>query len=392
MYRIGKEEIAAVTRVIESKELFKVNSGEGQEVYNFEKEWKEKMGSAYALCMTSGKAALICGLIALDIGPGDEVIVPGYTYIASAIAVLAAGAIPVIAEVDETLTLDIHDVEKKITPHTKAIMPVHIMGFPNDMDSIMALAKKYNLKVIEDSCQADGATYHGKRLGTIGDVGAYSFNFFKIISAGEGGLMATNNKSVFEKALIYHDSSAVAFFGDQLSDVSVEPFAGVEYRVGEITGAIMRQQLKKLDGIIADLHKVKNDIWEKVSDTGLKLLPSYDRDGELSNVIAFRFDTEAIARKFATADGILGTLPIDTGKHVYKHWTPVLRKKGGANDRINPYHFPENKALNVNYSEDMCPNTLDYLSRTVYINLNPDWTDAECDELANKIREAAKLI
>ncbi len=392
MFRIGKEEIAAVTRVIESKQLFKVNDGEGQEVYNFENEWKEKMGSAHAICMTSGKAALVSGLIGLDIGPGDEVIVPAYTYIASAIAVLAAGAIPVIAEVDETLTLDIADVEKKITPNTKAIMPVHIMGFPNNMDAIMELAKKYNLKVIEDSCQADGGTYHGKRLGTIGDVGAYSFNFFKIISAGEGGLMATNDKKVFDKALIYHDSSAVAFFGDQLSDVGIEPFAGVEYRVGEVTGAIMREQLKKLDGIIADLHKVKDYIWDKVSDTGLKLVPSHDRDGELSTIIAFRFDTEEAARKFATAEGIGGFLPIDTGKHVYKHWTPVLTKKGGANERINPYNFPENKALNVNYSEDMCPNTLDYLSRTVYINLNPDWTDAECDDMANKIKEAAKLI
>lgn len=391
MYRMGKEEIAAVTRVIESGNLFKVNDG-ANEVYNFEKEWNEKIGCKYSICMTSGKAALISGLIALGIGPGDEVIVPAYTYIASAISVLAAGAIPVIAEVDETLTMDIADVEKKISKNTKAIMPVHIMGFPNNMDALTELAKKYNLKIIEDACQADGAKYKGKRLGTIGNVGAYSFNYFKVISAGEGGLLATDDKVLFDKTLIYHDSSAIAYFGNQLEDVSVEPFVGNEYRVGEITGAIMREQLKKLDGIIADLHKVRDYLKDKIADTGLKRIPSNDEDGELGNVLPFRFDTEAQARAFAAADGIGGTLPIDTGKHVYKNWTPIMKHLGSADDRTNPYLLEANKGLNMDYSENMCPKSLDYLSRTVYINLNPDWTKEECDMLAEKIKAAAKAI
>ena len=392
MFRMGKEEAAAAARVIESGQLFKVNDGEGKEVYNFEEEWKEKTGSRHAICMTSGKAALISGLVGLGIGVGDEVIVPAYTYIASAIAVLAAGAIPVIAEVDETLTIDAADVERKITPNTKAVMPVHIMGFPCNMEAITRLAKKYNLKIIEDACQADGAMYRGKRLGTIGDVGAYSFNCFKIISAGEGGLMATDNKTVFEKALIYHDSSAIAYFGNQLDSISVRPFVGNEYRVSEITGAIMREQLKRLDGIIEDLHKVRNYIYDKIADTGLSILKSHDRDGELGTVLAFGFETEQKARSFAESDGIEGSLPIDSGRHVYRNWTPIMEKRGSVNEKTNPYGFEENKKLGVSYSEDMCPKTLDYLSRAVYIYIHPDMTTQQCDAQADRIKAAAEKV
>ena len=185
MYRIGQEEINAVKKVIESGQLFKINDGPLQECMNFEQELREKTGAAYALYMTCGKAALISALIGMGIGPGDEVIVPGYTYIATAMAVLAVGAIPVICECDETLTIDVADCEKKISPHTKAIIPVHIQSFPCDMGPLMALAKKHGIKILEDACQSNGGTYHGKRLGTIGDAGTFSFNFFKIISAGE---------------------------------------------------------------------------------------------------------------------------------------------------------------------------------------------------------------
>ena len=200
MYRMGKEEIEAVARVIESKRLFKTT---GTETENFEKEMREYFHIDHAVAMTSGMAALVSALIGMGIGPGDEVIVPAYTYIATAFAVLATGAIPVVSEIDESLMMDASDVEKKISPRTKVILPVHMKGFPVDMDRIMALAEKHNLKVLEDTCQAVGGSYKGKRLGTIGDAGAFSFNYFKNITAGEGGAMLTNDKEIFEKGLIF---------------------------------------------------------------------------------------------------------------------------------------------------------------------------------------------
>lgn len=388
MYRIGKEEIKAVKKVIESRDLFKCNGGL-QETMNCEMEMKEMFGCQNAILMTSGKAALIAALVACGVGPGDEVIVPGYTYIASAMAVLAAGAIPVIAEIDETCTIDVNDAEKKISKYTKAIMPVNIQGFPCDMDALMKLAKKYNLKIIEDACQADGGSYKGKRLGTIGDAGALSFNQFKIISAGEGGAFLTNDRKVFERAFIYHDSSAVAYFGGQLDEITEPQFCGVEYRTNEIAAAILREQLKKLDGILYDLRKNKKTVMEALKKD-FRFIPSNDIAGDCGTTVAFAFDSEEKARSFAQADGVKGTLPIDTGKHVYTHWTPILEKRGAFNSLMDPFNMEVNKKLNHDYTLDMCPKTLDILSRTVYVGVNPDWNRGDIEKVVDACKMAGR--
>ena len=386
MYRIGKEEADAVARVIDSKQLFKINDGL-KEVENCEKEMKEIFGTKNALLMTSGKAALISALIGMGIGPGDEVIVPGYTYLATAIAVVAAGAIPVIAEVDETLTLSPEDFERKITPHTKAVIPVHIQGFPCNMEKICEIANKHGVKVLEDACQADGGSFKGKRLGTWGEAGALSFNFFKIISAGEGGVLFTDNSEVWQRALIYHDSSAVSFFGDQLQDVEEDVFCGTEYRSNEITAAILREQLKKMDTILGDLRRNKKTLMDALS-SDYKFIPSYDIEGDCATTIAFRFDSEEDARRFAETEGVDGRLPIDTGKHVYTNWTPIMNKKGAFHPLMDPFKMEANKDIVPEYKPDMCPETLNWLSRTVYVDINPDWTDEQIIEKIEILRAA----
>ena len=386
MYRIGKEEIEAVTRVIESRKLFKVNDG-AEEVMHFEKELCEKMGVPYAICMTSGKAALISALIGMGIGPGDEVIIPAYTYIATAIAVTATGAIPVIADTDETLTISPQDIEKKLSCHTKAIIPVHIQGFPCDMDKINEIAKKHGIFVLEDACQADGGSYHGKRLGTLGDAGAFSFNFFKIITSGEGGALVTGNRNIFERALIYHDSSAIAYFGDQLSSITAETFCGSEFRVSEITGAILREQLKKLDPILAALGRNARYLKERL-ESRYAFLPSNDAEGDCHTTLPFRFDTEEEAVAFkqkADAAGYPGTRPIDTGKHVYTNWTPIMQKRGALHPAFDPFRMEANHDCNQNYTPDMCQKTLDYLARTVYINLHPDMQEEDLRKMVKAL-------
>ncbi len=262
--------------------------------------------------MTSGMAALVSGLTALGIGPGNQVIVPAYTYIATAMAVVAVGAIPVIAECDETLTIDPEDVKRKITPATKAIITVHIQGFPCNMDAICAIAKEYNLKIVEDACQADGGKYHGKRLGTIGDAGALSFNRYKLISTGEGGALLTNNNLLYQRALIYHDSSAVAFFGDQLNGVQENLFCGVEYRTNEIQSAMLREQLKRMDPMIDNLRAIKKRVMDEL-DGEYRFIPSNEIEGNPATTLAFAFDSSEKADKFAEAKH--GTVPINTGKH-----------------------------------------------------------------------------
>ena len=388
MFRIGKEELEEVAKVIEARIMFKVNNGL-QECYKVEEKLKSIFGVQYALFMTSGQAALTSALVAAGIGPGDQVIVPAYTYIATAMAVVSAGAIPVIAEVDETLTLDPEDFERKITPNTKAVMPVHIQGFPCNMDAICEIAAKHNIIVIEDACQADGGSYKGKRLGAIGDAGALSFNYYKIVSSGEGGALLTNNRKIFEASLIYHDSSAVAFFGNQMADFTTEPFCGTEYRANEVSAAIMNVQLGRLDGILADLRRNKAYLMKKLEGY-VEFAPSNDIEGDCATTLPLRFDT---AEKAAALGASLKyTVPINTGKHIYTHWTPILDKRGALNPLMNPFNMEANKGIIPEYTVDMCPKTLDYLKRTVYVMINPDATIEALDAQAQAIKEELAKI
>jgi len=385
MYRIGQEEIDAVARTLLSKDFFKIN-GSGQEVFRFEDEWKQTVGTDYVLTMTSGFGALSSALIGLGVGPGDEVIVPGYTYIASALAVTAVGAIPVIAEIDGTMTLDPEDVERKISPATKVIMPVHIQGFPSNMDALKEIADRHGLKIVEDACQSDGGMYKGSYLGTIGDAGAYSFNYFKVITAGEGGALVTRDRTVYERALIYHDASAVAFFGDQLDGISQPLFGGTEFRISDITGAILREQLKRMPTLLADLRRNRDALAALVCGEGKAVqAPSNDIAGDCGTTLALRFETAEECRAYqakCAEKGVNLTVPIDTGKHVYTNWTQIMEKRGALHPAMDPFKMKENQGLQMNYTMDMCPATLDYLCRTLYVPINPDWDEAELKNVA----------
>ena len=394
MFRIGQEEIDAVTKVaqyardVDSRAMFKVNESLKESI-NLQEELCEKMECKHAIFMTSGQAALTSAIIALGIGPGDEVIVPAYTYISTAMAVTMAGAIPILADVDESLTLCAKSVEEKITPRTKAIMPVHIQGLPCNMDALTEVAKKHNLYIVEDACQADGGSYKGKRLGTIGDMGAFSFNYFKIISCGEGGALLTNNKIFHERALIYHDSAAVAYFGNQLADFETQLFCGNEYRSNEFCAAFLRVQLKRLDGILADCRKNKKYIMDALEGM-CDFVPSNDIEGDCGIVVPFQFVDEATANRFSTTEGVNGSQPVYTGKHVFKNWTSFVEKRGAINPKFDPFKMEANKESKPDYSEASYSKTLDILARSVYVTVNPDATKGELDKQIECLKNGLK--
>ncbi|MCP4184975.1 MAG: DegT/DnrJ/EryC1/StrS family aminotransferase [Hyphomicrobiales bacterium] len=247
MYIMGKEEVEAVQQVIESGQLFRYQPGVESITDKLEKELSQRFGVNHAIALSSGTASLITALAGMGIGPGDEVIVPAYTFMATALAPLAVGAVPVLAEIDQSLTIDPSNAEKKITPNTKAIIPVHMCGLSCDMTAIMQLAQKHNLLVLEDAAQACGGSYQGQALGTIGDVGAFSFNSHKIISCGEGGAIITNQVEFFQRALIHHDGGCA--FRDHKLDIPF--FAGLNFRTQDILIALFRVQFCRLDGILA---------------------------------------------------------------------------------------------------------------------------------------------
>ena len=198
MYTVGDEEIEAITRVIRSGEMFRYH--EGGECERFEQRYAEFLGVEHVALTASGTNALTAAVISLGLGPGDEVLVPAHTYMATALAVLAAGAIPVVVDVDESITIDPAAVDDAVGPHTKAVIPVHMWGAVCDMNAIMEIAARRDLRVIEDGCQAVGGSYEGRKVGTIGDIGAFSFNYFKNMTAGEGGAVASDHAELMQRA------------------------------------------------------------------------------------------------------------------------------------------------------------------------------------------------
>jgi dTDP-4-amino-4,6-dideoxygalactose transaminase len=377
MHEMGKEEIAAVTKVLESRQFMRYRGGEGGFTETFEKQVREDLGIRHALTMNSGTSALICALIGMNVGPGDEVIVPAYTWVASAMAAVMVGAIPVIAEIDETLMLDPDDVERKITPYTKAIIPVHMINRCCDMDRLTAIAEKYNLLILEDACQAVGLSYRGRRVGTIGTAGAYSFNQFKNITCGEGGMLLTNDDKVYQRGLMMHDTGC--FTRDHASAMSEPFFPGFNFRVSEIQGAILGEQWKRLDGILAALAERKKLACEILAESK-KFALSPENDSEsLAVTVIFRKAEDAAA--FA-AEHKAGRL-IDSGRHVYSNWEP-LQNRSYYNAAWNPHKFAKRP---VEYTKDMCPKTLDILCRTCSIGFN---STTPLDTFSEKLKAMAK--
>ncbi len=391
MYIIGKEEVAAVERVINSKQLFRYRGGEGGETDQFEAEWSKKIGVKYTIAVTSGTAALICGLVGMGVGPGDEVIVPAYTYMATALAALAVGAVPIIAEVNNSLTIDPVDIEKKITPQTKVIIPVHMVGLPCNMDAIMAIAARHKLLVLEDVCQADGGSYGGKRLGSIGHAGAFSYNHFKIMTCGEGGALVTNDRNIYERALIFHDGGSS--FRDHAEQIKTPFFAGWNFRINEILSAILRVQLTRLDGMLEAMLAEKRTMIQELDGAGpFTFNPIHDIEGDCGTTLALQLESEEKMRTFLAkldAEGVNASSPIDSGRHVYTNWDPVLGKQGAHNPVFNAYELAPDAA---HYSADMCPVTLDALARSVFLYTNPERSREELQTMIDKVKRAAAQL
>lgn len=388
---IGDEEIAAVTAVLKTKNLFRFFKEEKDSpTAQFETQFKAMTQVQHALAVNGGTSALITALVGLGVSSGDEVIVPGYTFIATASAVLALHAVPVVAEIDNSLTMDPKDVEKKITARTRAIIPVHMRGVPCRMDEIMAVARRHNLQVLEDCAQANGARYKGRPVGSIGDAGAFSFQHFKIITAGEGGAFTTNNQRIFERAACYHDA-AYTFWKSK--DWEIEPFCGQNFRMSELNGALVLAQLQKRDRILSSLRRIKRKMWDAIADlknVGFQDVP--DRDGDCSTSLTLLLETSDRAKRFAEAlkaEGMAAGSMFDKGipdRHIYYHWDYVLNK------RTPDLHGVPWKDAQVGYSRDMCPNTVDFLSRTVGIGLTQVMSDQHVDSCIRAIRKVAAKI
>lgn len=270
-YNIGKKEISAVLRLMKKSPLsgFIGAAGEyflgGREVKKLEKLFCSKFGVKYAVAFNSATTALQAAVAALDIGPGDEVITSPYTMSASATSILMNGAVPIFADIEEKIfCLDSTSVEQKITKRTKAIMAVNLFGGPADFDSLLEIARKYKIKIIEDNAQAPGGKYKNKYAGTIGDIGVFSLNVHKVIQCGEGGILVTNNPDyAFRAQLVRNHGEAVI---DGMPDYNLGPLIGSNYRMTELQAAIAYEQVLKLDFLNQKRIELANYLTEKLKD------------------------------------------------------------------------------------------------------------------------------
>lgn len=388
-YWFGKEETDAVMEVMQSGYLFRYGNENDpkflHKVSSLEKEFAAYCSADYALATSSGTSSLLVSLIALDLKPGDEVIVPAYTFVATYSACIFAGLVPVLAEIDESLSLDPDDIEHRITSRTKAIIPVHMLGNPCNMDRIMEIANKHGLLVLEDSCQAAGASYKGRKAGTIGHMGAFSLNIFKTINSGDGGLVVTNDEKLYERAFGAHDQGHKPNrFGVEVGSRSI---LGLNFRMNEITGAVGLAQLRKLDAIVATLREKRSKLKSLIAGTGgFKFRTMNDPEGDAATLCTVVFDTREQAVKVT---GKLGSKTIDqSGWHVYANMEHVLKylRKAGQPHTRGSY-----------------PRTEDILSRAMNISvgvvdgglgagwgININSTGAEIEKAAREFIDACK--
>jgi len=385
MFRVGEKEIDAIRKVLLSGKIFRYHLGGA--CLRFEKRLADYMGVKHVCMTASGTSALAAALVGLRIGPGDEVIVPACTYMASAVAVVAVGAIPVIVDIDDTITLDPKAVEASIGPRTKAVMPVHMWGLSCDMAAIMRLARKHKLLVVEDVAQAIGGAYKGEMLGSFGHASAYSFNYFKNITSGEGGAVVSNAEKVMKRARCYTDCCSFYWRG---RDEYTEHFTAAGARASEIEGAMLNVQLDRLGSMIRRTRNQKLRILRETEDTGLVPVRATSLDHECGTHVMYTLPTAAQADRFAQLAG--GTVTVKTGRHVYTEWAPILAHKGAHHPALNPFLLKENKGCRTKYTPDMCSRSLDILNRTVMLATHPDRKRADVTALIRRIRGAAAKV
>lgn len=318
-------------------------------VREFEQKFASYLGCGHGQAVTSGSTALRAALGALNIGRGDEVIVPCFTFVATFEAVIESGATPIVAEIDETLNIDPADIEKRITKKTKAIIPVHMLGVAADMNAIMEIARKHNLTVIEDTAQACGSTYFGKKLGTIGSMGTFSFDYVKTLTCGEGGIVVTNNKRLYERAAQFADHG-------HMHDTSVprgldpKEIYGFNLRMNELNAAIGLAQLEKLDRMIARQRENKGKLKTALSDIkGFSFRRQNDPEGDGGDTLVVSFKTPEKAKRFSDAVAAAKVptkiLPDALGWHFFANWPQIISRIPKYKNRKPESLFPRSRKI-----------------------------------------------
>ena len=381
-----------LTAVIESRNPFRWYAGADSKVLAFEREFAARMGTKHAVAVTSGTAALHVALAALGIGPGDEVILPAWTWHSCFNTIVMLGALPVIAEIDETFNIDPDDIERHITPQTKAIMAVHLQGTPCAIDRVLAIARKHKLRVIEDCAQSVGASFNGKPLGSHGDIGIYSLQQNKSITAGEGGAVVTNDPVLFERASRFHDLGGIR--PQHLTGIGKEQlnwFIGLNYKMNEFSGGVLLAQTRKLDKIIGGVRAAARRVIDGIADLpGLELRKRPDPEGELGTGIFIGFKGKEQRDRFVAglkAEGIPANGPSGS---VILPLLPHIQNKVTLHPAWPSFNTPRGKA--IQYGPESCKRTVSILERFGGPLMDPKFTKRDTDDIVAAVRKVYPAV
>jgi 8-amino-3,8-dideoxy-alpha-D-manno-octulosonate transaminase len=394
---IGQEENEQLLDVISRKIVFRYGfDAERKGIYKvaqFEKEFADYCGVKHALAVSSGTAALRVALAALGVGPGDEVITQGFTFVATWEAILETGAVPVFAEIDDTLCLDPKDVARKITPRTKAIIPVHMCGAQAGIAEIIKVADSKGIPVIEDTAQSCGGSFKGKSLGSFGKLGTFSFDSVKTMTTGEGGMVITNDKDLYTRASEYHDhghdhNPAVS------RGLEKRSFIGFNFRMMELQGALGLAQLRKLDSVILKRqreNKVRiKDALSKITQIKFRNIP--DPSGDTATFITFFLPTVEQTEKFSSVmaqEGAGAVYWFKNDWHYFERWEHLLEGKSFVH---SAYPFKtESGQIRCSYDKSALPVTSEIMSRCLSIGINISMEE-QIPKITKAIEIAGKAI
>ncbi len=388
-----QQEQQQVTEVLNARSPFRWYGPQPPlKVATFEKNFASRMETKYALAVTSGTAALQCAVNALEIGPGDEVILPAWTWHSCYAAIVLAGALPVFAEIDESFNIDPKDIEHRITPHTKAIMAVHLQGNPCELDGVLAIARKHNLRVLEDFAQSVGASYKGRPLGSSGDIGICSLQLNKTITAGEGGAVVTSNPVLFERAARFHDVGMfrpvhVKMAGEE----RLSPFVGTNFRMNELSGGVLLAQLAKLDKIIGNVRANARRVYDGIRDLpGIQLRRLPDPAGELGTGVFMDFGTRERRDRFMAAMKAENVPAAPPGGSAILPVQPYIEKKVTVHPAWPSFNSERGKA--IQYGAASCPRTIDILGRFAGVLMDPKFNQRDTDDVIAAIRKVFPTV
>ncbi len=383
---------------VKGPHLFRYYNPKPSKVAAAEAAMSELIGTKYCLAVNSCTSALVASYKALGIGCGDQVIVPAYTFFATSATVVSSNAIPVIVDIDDSLCIDPSAIEKAITKRTKAIAPVHMRGAPAQMDAIMEIANKKGIPVVEDVAQAASGSFGDKRLGSIGTMGCFSFDYYKIIVSGEGGFITTDDEWLYIRAQSWHDCAACwrpDRFAKERRDG--ELFCGENYRMSELEGAVSIAQIRKADKMIAGYRRAKNRIKDAIEKfPGLSFRRLADKKGDTGICLVMFLPDAAKTKRaleYIKAEGIPAGGIFDSKVrdwHIYSYWEHILDLKTVSHDGM-PWSGVVKQEL-PKYSRDMCPRTLDILSRSILVDIDYNYSDEDCDAITNGINKVLRVI